>query len=266
MNEFTHFFQWQVEKPGLFSPFHFISLLIIIVSTILVSKIFKNCSYLTYKKIIIFSWLFLVILEIIKQLVKSFYYGPPSYWEYSFYNLPFHLCSTIYYIAPILLFMNKDKHPKIYNALIGFMGIFVLMAGSIVILYNDIVMSEMLFTNIQSMAHHGVQVILGVFIVVWNKKQYNFKTFLSSLIVLAIFTIIALLINIIIAPFGGIDMFYVNPYEITVLPIGSYIQENFGFIPYFIVYLIVIILGGFITYSIEILSIHKFNFKKIFMK
>lgn len=265
MEEFIHFFQRQMEIPGFFSLFHIISILVIVLTTIFVSYMFKECSYKTYKIIMVICWSVCVVMEIIKQLVLSFNYGNPSYYHYDFYNLPFHLCSTIYYIVPILLFINKEKYPSLYEALTGFMCFFVLFGGAIVVLFNSLVMSTMMYTNIQSMVHHGIQVALGVFMFNWNKKNINIKTFLKSLIILGVFTILAIIINVSLYNISdGIDMFYVNPYEVSVIPVINTIHEKVGFIPYLIVYLLLVILLGFLTYSIEILCVNHFKMKKVF--
>ena len=255
MKEFIHLLQKQVSEPGLFSLYHLISLVVIIIVTIFISYKFRNCKETTYKRIIIISWLICLILEIFKQLILSYNYESDSF-SYSFYNLPFHLCSTIYYIAPLLFFLKQEKHQFLKDALNGFMGIFVLFGGIMVVLYNEIVMSTRLYTNIQTMIHHGIQVMLGVFIVTWNRKSFNFMTFLRSLIILAIYTVLAIIVNVSLTPIAdGIDMFYVNPLEISVLPLINEIHRNVGFIPYLLVYLSFIIVWGFIVYFIEIISI-----------
>ncbi len=266
MAEFIHFFQKEVEKPGLFSLFHIISLVVIIGLTVLISYLFRNSTRKTYKRIILTGWIILLILEVIKQVVKSFYYGDPSYFKYSFYHLPFHLCSTIYYIVPILLFTDSEKHKALHDALTGFMCFFVLYAGIGVIFYNEIVMSTLLYTNIQTMIHHGMQVVLGVFMIVWNRNNINFKTFLHGLIVLGIFTVLAIIVNVALTPISdGIDMFYVNPIKNTSLPVVGVIQEKYGFVLYLIVYLLINVTLAFITYTVSMLIIHKFNFKELFI-
>ena len=265
MGEFIHFFQKQMEVPGLFSLFHIICILIIVLVTIIISCKFKNCSYKTYKIIMAISFLICLVMEILKQLILSYNYGNPSYFHYDFYNFPFHLCSTIYYIVPILLFINKDKNKLLYESLTGFMCFFVLFGGIIVVLFNSLVMSERMYTNIQSMAHHGIQVVLGVFMFVWNKKEINIKTFFKSLIVLSIFTVLAIIINVSLFKISdGIDMFYVNPYEVSVIPVINTIHEKAGFIPYLIVYLFVVILLGFLTYFVSMLFANHFRIKKVF--
>ena len=260
MIDFLHFFQYQVEKPVMFGAFHLVCVALTIIAAVAVSAGFKNCSDKTYRRVIFVCWLICLILEIIKQPVKSLYRGEEPYFKYSFYDLPFHLCSTIYYIAPVLFLMKREKHPAVYDAFCWFCGIFVLLGGIIVVLYNDIVMSETLFFNLQSMAHHGIQVVLGVFIVVRNRGKFNINSYLKALAVLGVYTVLAIAVNVILTPVAdGIDMFYVNPYEVSVLPLINEVHRSAGFIPYLAVYLTIVALGGFVVYAVEALIAGKFR-------
>ena len=107
-----------MEEPEVISWFHFLMLIPIITAAILVPYFLRNTSEKVYKRVIFISWIALIILEVFKQLIKSFHYGDPSYWEYSVRDFPFSICSMVYYFAPIILFVNKEKHPKIVDAAI----------------------------------------------------------------------------------------------------------------------------------------------------
>ena len=45
MDKLIHFFQYQVEEPGLFSLFHIVFLVIIVSMTVFISIRFKNTNY-----------------------------------------------------------------------------------------------------------------------------------------------------------------------------------------------------------------------------
>ena len=260
MVDLIHFFQYQVEKPAMFGAFHLVCIAIILIATVAVSAAFKNCSDKIFRRIIFVCWLVCLCLEIIKQPVKSLQWGDEPYFRYSFYDFPFHLCSTVYYIAPALFLMKREKCPAVYDALSWFCGIFVLMGGMTVVLYNDLVMSETLFINIQSMVHHGIQILLGVFIVVRNRERLNIFSYLKALAVLGVYTALAVAVNSLLTPVAdGIDMFYVNPFEVSVLPVINEIHRNAGFIPYLAVYLSIVALFGFAVYAVEALIAGKFR-------
>lgn len=249
-----------MEEPGIISWFHFISLIPIIASAILIPFFFKDAKEKTYKQILFIFWIVLIVLEIFKQLIKAYHYGEPSHWEYSIRDFPFSICSMVYYLMPIILFVNKEKHPKIVDAAIGYFCFITLTMGLVVCIYTKMVTSDLIFINIQTMVHHGALVVLGVFIYVWNRKSITIKTFYRSMIAFTITAVIAIIINVAFYP-HFINMFFINPTRITNLPIGSIVQEKAGYPVYLIGFLSLIALMTFLTYLVET-SIYKAVTKK----
>lgn len=260
MEQIIHFLQAEMEQPTMFSWFHIISLLLIVGATFCVSFFLRDASEKTYKRILLISWIILVVTQVIKQLIKSFHYGDPSYWEYDLYDFPFHICSMILYMLPILVFVNKDKYPRFIDAINGYLCIISVVAGLAVCIYINVIMTKIIFINIQDMLHHGLQVILGVYIFVWNRKTITFKTYYRAFIVFGVCAVVAILINLAFYP-QKIDMFYLNPLVSNELPIGETIQTEAGFIVYLLFYISVIGTVCFLTYFAEI-GIYKLILKK----
>lgn len=260
MKEILHFLQGEMEVPGIFSWFHFFMLLLIVAGTILVSYYFRNAEEKVYKRILFIAWISLLVLEVFKQIIKAFHYGPPSYWEYSIRDFPFSVCSMIYFFVPIILFVNKEKHPKIVDAANGYMCFISLVAGFAVCIYTDMVMTKLIYTNVQSLLHHGTQVVIGVYIFVWNRKNISFRTVYRSFIAFVITAVIAILINLAFYP-HFINMFFINPTRITNLPIGNIVQEKLGYPVYLLLFLLLIGLVTYLTYLVET-SIYKLVLKK----
>lgn len=260
MEQVIHFFQGEMEVPGLISWFHLISLLIIIAVTFLISFFFKDAEEKVYKRILFIFWILLVILEIMKQIIKPFHYGSPSYWEYDPYDFPFHLCSMILYFLPILIFIKKEKCPAFIDAVNGFVSTIVLFAGLAVAVYNEMVMSRLIFTNIQTMVHHGTQIVVGVYVYVWNRRTINIKSYLNGMKIFTVVASIAMIINTAFYP-RGIDMFFLNPTQTTTLPLVGVIQEKAGFFVYLIGYLAVVFSLAFLIHFVET-SIYKLTLKK----
>ena len=249
-----------MEEPEVISWFHFIALIPIIALAILIPLFFRNAEEKTYKRILFIFWVVLIVLEIFKQLIQSFHYGDPSYWEYSVRDFPFSICSMIYYFVPIVLFVNRERHPKIVDAATGYLCLISLAAGIVVCTYTKMVTSTLIFINIQTFIHHGSQVVLGVFVYVWNRKNVTIKTVYRSLIAFAITAVIAILINVAFYP-RFINMFFINPTRITNLPVGNIIQEKAGYPVYLLAFLSVIALMTFLTYFVET-SIYKAAIKR----
>lgn len=264
MEEFLHFLQGTMVEPGLFSWFHFVMLIPTIILAILIPLLFKDSKEKTYKIILFIFWIILIIFEIFKQLIKSFHYGNPSYWEYSIRDFPFSICSMVYYLTPIILFVNKKKYPRLVDAAIGYSSFISLTMGIVVCLYPKMVTSELIYINIQTFVHHGALIIMGVFIYVWNRRAINIKTLKRTLIMFPITAVIAIFINILFSP-NFINMFFINPTRITNLPVGSYIQEKAGYPVYLITFLTTISLSTYLTYLVET-SIYKALNKKTKVK
>ena len=260
MEEFLHFLQGEMDTPGVFSWFHFLMLIPIIALTVLISIFFKDAKEKTYKRILLIFWIILVVLEIFKQILKAFHYGNPSYWEYSVRDFPFSICSMILYFTPIIIFLDKEKHPIIVDTAVGYLCLISLFMGVLVCLYTDMVMSRLIYINVQSLIHHGTQVILGVYIFVWNRKTINIKVTFKTLIAFAITAVIAIIINVSFYP-HFINMFFITPMYITNLPVGNIIQEKAGYAVYLILFIIAVTLVMYLTYFVET-SLYKLSQKK----
>ena len=261
MEELLHFLQGRMEEPEVISWFHLFAIIPIIALAIIIPYFFRDCKEKTYKRIIFIFWVVLIILEVFKELIKSFHYGSPSYWKYSIRDFPFSICSMIYYFTPIILFVDKQKHPKIVDAAIGYMCFILLTMGIVVCSYTKMATSTLIYINIQTFIHHGSQIILGVFVYVWNRKIITIKTFYRSLIAFGITAVIAILINVAFYP-HFINMFFINPTRITNLPIGSIVQEKAGYPLYLIGFLSLIALVTFLTYLVETTIYKKVSHKR----
>ncbi len=261
MECFLHVLQGEMDVPGVFSWFHFLLLIPIIGLTIFISCFFKDAKEKTYKRILFIFWILILVLELFKQILKSFHYGSPSYWEYSVRDFPFSICSMIYYFIPLILFVNKEKHPLLVDTANGYMCLISLFMGILVCLYTDMVMTRMIFINVQSLIHHGTQVILGVYIFIWNRKNINIKTTYRTLIAFLITAVIAIVINVSFYP-HFINMFFINPMFITNLPVGNIVQQKAGYVVYLILFLILVGLVTYLTYLVET-SIYKLITKKV---
>ena len=260
MGDFIHTLQGTMEEPEVISWYHFFVLIPIIAGAILLPLFFKNVKEKTYKRILLIFWIVLIILEVFKQLIKAYHHGDPSYWEQSYRDFPFQMCSMIYYFVPIILFVNKEKHPHIVDTAIGYMSFICLMTGIVVCAYTKMATSSLIYINIQTFIHHGSLVVLGVFIYVWTRKSVTIKTFYRCLIAFAITVVISILINLTFYP-RFINMFFINPMIITNLPIGNVVQEKAGYPVYLIGFLSLIALLTFLTYLVET-SIYKATSKR----
>ncbi len=243
----------QMQRPGMYGWFHLIFLAVTIIATVLLCVFCKNCSRKSFKWIMFSAWLAMLIFEIFKQLTTSFEYNPSTQkvvWDYEWESFPFQLCSTPLYILPFIAFC---KEGKFRDSLIAFLSTFALFGGLATMLLPATVFVETVVINIQTMVHHGLQIVVGIFALVHERKKLNLKYFLRSLIVFGVVLVIALVSNLIMKEIltEKFNMFYISPYYPCVLPLLEIIYVKVPYVVFLLIYIIGFILAAFAIYMIQ---------------
>ena len=240
----THFLDADMTEPQPYGIFHIVSFVLVVLLTAFLVYKFKDASDKTFRIIVFSFWVAIVLFEVYKQINFSFSYndGDPI-WDYQWYAFPYQFCSTPLYVLPFIAFL---KNGKVRDACISFMTYFSLVGGIVVFAYPGDVFIETIGINIQTMFHHGMQLVFGIYFTVYNRRKVNFKYFLSAVPVFTVLTLIAMLLNIVIHAYfmaNGIDetfnMFFISPYYECTLPVFS----NFYSILPYPIFLFLYILG-----------------------
>ncbi len=222
MNGFEKFVYWlqpTMEEPQMYGLFHIISLLLVIGTVVLLCWKCKNCSAKTFKWIIAGCWIAMLVFEAYKQLVFSMdVVNGEAVWEYQWYAFPFQLCSTPLITLPFIAF---KKEGAFRDALIAYTCTFALFGGLVTMLYPATVFIGLIGINIQTMIHHGLQIVLGIFILVHERKRLNLKFFVKGIYVFMAFFAIAMVSNFIFHAISSntFNMFYISPYFDTLFPL-----------------------------------------------
>ncbi|MBP5313522.1 MAG: YwaF family protein [Eggerthellaceae bacterium] len=183
----------------------------------------------TYRRFIAICWIIIVLFEIYKQLVFSLHVdGDAASWSYQWYAFPYQLCSTPLYVMPFIAFL---KPGKIRNALMVFLASFALFGGLAVYVFPNDVYTNMIGINIQTMVHHGIQIITGIVTIAHLYKYLNFKTYLPAVLVFIPILLLALGLDVIGHYYipGTFNMFYISPWYPCTLPVLSII---YAAVPY----------------------------------
>lgn len=227
---------------------HFIWLavcaLVIAISIILLRK-YKP----SLKTVLTIACIVSVISEIIKtfslmQLVPSTD-GTRFYPYIELENVPFHLCS----IQIVLIFMTRFmKESNARTTILAFMypttivGAF--MAIMIPTVFNTNVPVQNAFTNImayQYFLYHVMLIVLGVYILMSKEVKIEKKHFVSSFIMLFVFSFISLYVNSIFADATYVDcsvkyVDYVANFFFTYeTPINIYFTEIWHWYLYYVI-------------------------------
>jgi peptidoglycan/LPS O-acetylase OafA/YrhL len=238
---------WRMEQPKMFSLFHILFLVSILIATGLLIYFFRNCSNKTMKIIVLVIWLLLVLMEIGKQIIRS---NQNGYFYYRWDEFPYQFCETPLYVLPILL-INKNK--KFQNILISFLATYVMFAGFAILLLPFTGFNWSVFLNIRNMLSHGFQFMVGAFLFAWNRKNMNIKNFLYGGIVFLICVAIAITFNSIVDPLteNWVNMFFLNPKYPTTLLIMKSIQPHVHWIIFDLLYIVFFTIIAFITLVVE---------------
>jgi hypothetical protein len=137
---------------------------------------------------------------------------------------------------------------------ISFASTFCLFGGAVVVLYPGTVFNTLVLINVQSMVHHGLQVLIGISLIVYYRKKFTWKFFLLGLIVYALLISIAQVMNAVIPPFIGdeweFNMFYISWKYPCILPLLSIIYTKVPYFAFFLLYLLGFIAVAAIEFSI----------------
>src|SRR5690606_11564090 len=167
MLEILKFLDGNMETPVAYSPFatswfHWLSLIVLAITTVWFISYFKRANEKQIKKVILISGIIMVLFEIYKQVIFNY-----SETEYQWYAFPFQFCSTPMYLYLIL---GLSKSRKLDQFLIAYLATYATFAGYAVMLYPSTVFVPTIGINIQTMVHHGLIAVIGIALLV----KYNF--------------------------------------------------------------------------------------------
>lgn len=180
----------------------------------------------------------MIVFEIIKQLVLTFYVGKG---KYQWFYFPFQLCSIPMYVCFIAGLTKKEK---VLDACTAFLSTFGLLGGICAFLDTSGFHYTVGLLTVYSYVWHVVLIFIGVFSSLLRKN----KCFFPGLGIFFVCSIVAELLNILVTLLTGeeINMFYINllvpTYQVVVKDVAAVI----GDIPAIILYWLSCIFGAFI--------------------
>ena len=176
-------------------------------------------------------------------------------WEFQWYAFPFQLCSSQLYLLPFVAFL---KDGKIRDSIIAFLATYSLFGGLVVFIYPNDVFVSTIGINIQTMVHHGLQLVLGVFLLVYYRQKINWRFFTSGIIVFVIMCTSAMSLNIVmyhtimVNTGNTFNMFYFSPYFPCSLPVlGDYIWPNVPYPVFLLTYLIGFTVAAAVVFALQ---------------
>ncbi len=229
--EFVAFISGTMTEPVLYGWFHFFALAVIVILCVLVIsnrlKVTKKSMRLT----LAVTGVAMLVFEIYKQIVFA-YDAETNTWAYDWSAFPFQFCSTPMYVMLVAAFV-KDGNFR--DALLAFLATYSLVAGGGVILYPSTVFTEMIGINIQTMFHHGSQVVIAIYLLSSGVIKLDFNTVLKGAFPVFVTLVgMAITMNFLFDKFGdgsSFNMFYIAPGQDFLLPI---LEDIFSGLPHFV--------------------------------
>ncbi len=210
----------QMEKPEPYGDYHILCFAVFGVITLLVCAVLRDCRDSTYRFVIFLFWLSLAVWETYKETVISHrIVGGEVVFSYPWSAFPFQLCSTPLYVLPLLAALPDSW---LRDAFACYTAAFAFIGGFGVFLFPRTVFGASLFGNIHSMNHHGIQIVTGVFTMIWyrRRRRLNFRFFLLGEALFTGMFMTAMWLNTVfyehlktIGKHHGFNMFFINPSE-----------------------------------------------------
>ena len=242
-----------METPTFLSSFHIVAFLLVLCATVGVGIWFglKAPKEQYLRLFVLCCWIVMVLFETYKQLSFAFSYSEELgvVWNYDWHSFPFQLCSSPLYVLPFVVFL---KEGKVRDAFLAYICTFSFFGGLVVMIYPGTVFIPEIMINIQTMVHHGLQVLVGIALIVYYRKKFTWSFLIGALIVFAGLLAIAQLLNWIVPNFteDKFTMFSLSWIHGCELPILSTIYEKAHYLVFFLAYAVGFVMVALIIFSI----------------
>ena len=185
----------------------------------------------------------MIVFEMVKQLVLTFYVGKG---QYQWFYFPFQLCSIPMYVS---MTCGITKKNRVYDACTGFLSTFGLLGGICAFLDTSGFHYSVEALTVYSYVWHVLLILLGLF----SAFVRNNKSFFPGFIIFAAASLMAEAVNIIVTTCIGaeINMFYINLLVPTYQMAVRDAAERIGNTPAILLYWMSIVSGAYIINAAE---------------
>ena len=221
------FLDSSMETPPAFGWFHILWLALTFLVLIPLLRFPKRQDDAHIRRVVLFTALTVIALEIYKQINYSFSYEDGIVFDYQWYAFPFQFCSTPMYIG---LLAGLTKKGKIHESLCAYLATYAMFAGLAVMIYPNDVFIETIGINIQTMICHGSMITIAIYLFATSYVKLQHKTILKAMPVFAVTVGMAAVMNEIAYQVGLLEtetfnMFFISPHCDPNLLIYSDVQR-----------------------------------------
>lgn len=212
-----------VVPPPSYGAFHLCFFFGGLVICALVAWRLKKTDERQNKRVLLFVGIFLLSLELFKQV---FQYIAIGYERYPFGIFPFHLCSTPMYLC---ILAGLIRPGKLQNALQNYVGTFGFIGGFIAFFEPSGLLHDYWVETLHSMIWHMLLIFLGFYHFAARRVARQKGEFKGAVGVFLILCCIAFAFNVLFyhASGGTINMFFIGPAHSSIV-VFSDISMRFG--------------------------------------
>lgn len=238
---------WTTAEPAPYGSFHLFTAVFGILAAFLAADFCtrreKKMGARYGERLVLGTGLVLLTAEIYKQLF-CFYIIDGQH--YNWYRLPFQLCSLPMYFCLVVPHLKGGRFKTIIYT---FMTSFNLMGAVMAFADPSGFFSEYAVLTAHGILWHVLVIFIGFFAGLTDRADTSSpKGFVRTLPLFFICCGIAVAINTGLHPYGGSDMFYIDPYTPSVQIVFRDIAARFGIAVGNAAYVCAMVLGGFICY------------------
>ena len=211
----------EMEVPQVLGTFHIVAILLTLITTVVICLLFHNADEKTFRVVIVTIWAIMFTMEAVRQFSVSYTFqedGSLS-WRYDWGKFPLQLCdSPLYVLLPIALM----KDGKVRDAFSFYSVTYVLLGGVSTYVLISTTFGPYVYLNVQTLAHHGLQIVSAMLILMHNRKRLSWLGFRNAIFVFLGVVTAATLFNVImhwIVPDQVINMCFISPYFKKTMPI-----------------------------------------------
>jgi hypothetical protein len=244
----------EVDEPAAFGGFHFICLFSVVIISIWLSLFFSDTDSFTFRSIALFAFSVMLLLEVLKEIALSFHTVDGALvFDYPWGMLPFQLCSTPLYFLPLLSLLPDGR---CRDAVAAYTMTYTLIGGIAVYLFPSTVFTSSVAINVQTMIHHGLQIVIGVYTAIYYRRRTDKSLFLGGVCAFTVVYAIANLLNTVgydllldrgaIKTGESFNMFFVSPRPDQQTPVLTHLFKSMPPILLILGYYCLMVLGSFI--------------------
>ena len=220
-------FDKEMEIPPSYGTFHFISIAVTVLATVILCLLYKKIGDKGARWVIFTVSAVAILLEAYKQIAYTFSVENGAIVaDYQWYAFPFQFCSVPMYIG-VLAALTKGR---LHKCLCAFLATYAIFAGVCVMASPGDVFSSLAGINYQTMYCHGSMITLGVFLLIVGYVKAEHKTILRAMPVFAVVVGLAAIMNEVVFRSGiagdeTFNMFFISPHFEGTLPVYSSVQQ-----------------------------------------